>query len=112
MKVFTPVVSPSRRRSSCLTAPSVTIQLPSSTRERSALHSAQTVILTFVALTTRATMRASSVRANSGRRFEDSLTKRIAMGDIRLGSSRPSWRATSSSMSSTISKKSMLLVER
>ena len=39
-----------RRRSSCLTAPIVTIQLPSSTRERSDVHSAHTVILTLVAL--------------------------------------------------------------
>ena len=101
-----------RRRSSVLTAPSVRIQFPSSTRERSALHSEQTEILTLVAFVSRAIRRVSSVRANSGRRFDDSRTSLIASGDSRLGSSRPSWRAISSMMSSTSSKKSMLPCER
>ena len=112
MNVLMPVVWPMRRRSSCLTAPIVTIQLPSSTRERSDVHSAHTVILTLVELTSRAIRRVSSVRANSGRRFADSRTSRIDIGDSRFGSSRAIWRAISSMMSSTSSKKSMLDCDR
>ena len=112
MKVLMPVVSPSRRRSSCLTAPRVRTQLPFSTRDRSAWHSAHRLILNAVALRRRAVSRASSVCANSGRRLAETRTRRMAIGDSRLGSSSASFRATSSMMSSTSSKKSMLSLER
>ena len=88
MNVLTPVFAPMRRRSSAFTAPSVRIQFPSSTRDRNAVHSAHIAILTAVAWDSRAIRRVSSVRANSGRRFDDSRTSLIASGEIRLGSSR------------------------
>ncbi len=86
--------------------------MPFSTRERSAVHSAQMFTLSAVALSSRAVRRASSVCANSGRRLADTRTSRIAIGDRRFGSSSASRRATSSIMSSTSSKKSMLSFER
>ena len=112
MNVLMPALSPSRRRSSCLTAPSVTTQAPFSTRDRSASHSAQIVTLTAVDCTSRAISRASRVRANSGRRLGDRRTSRMAIGDSKFGSTSDTWRATSSSMSSTSSKKSTLSVDR
>ena len=62
MNVLTPVLTPMRRRSSALTAPSVRIQFPSSTRERIAEHSGHIAIFTLVELVSRAIRRVSSVR--------------------------------------------------
>ncbi len=112
MNVLTPVLAPMRRRSSALTAPSVRTHCPSSTRERTDVHSGQIATLTLVEFVIRAISRVSSVRANSGRRFDDSRTSLIAIGPSRFASSRASWRAISSMMSSTRSKKSMLVDER
>ena len=63
----------------------------------------QTAVLIDVTCEMRASSRAWSVPANSGRMSGDSRTSRTASGDIAIASCLLSWYAISSSISSTSS---------
>ena len=98
MKVLTPVFSPMRRRSSCVRPPPASA---SSCRPRRASAAPCTPRRSFDLDAGRVQQPRGQARLQRARELgpqvgDDSRTRRIAIGDSRFGSSRPSWRAISS----------------